>query len=151
MIGPVLGEEWNPDLIGMNCLRVSQSWDVGGPVVFHSEWWLRAHWGRAFDILQVDDNYINGHAFVLLRKRDVKLTDSDLEAIEAGEPREIDALRHNIVQLHTEEELLRRALLEERTLRASAESAYDAERKKRIGSRSQALGSKLTRRISKSQ
>ena len=52
MLGEVLGEDWNPDLIGMNTLRRSQSWDVGGPTIFHSEWWVRAHWGRAFEVFR---------------------------------------------------------------------------------------------------
>ena len=23
----------------------------GGPIVFHSEWWVRERWGRAFDVV----------------------------------------------------------------------------------------------------
>ena len=35
---------------------------------------------------------------------------ADVEAVEPGEPREIEALRHNIEQLHRENERARRAL-----------------------------------------
>ena len=34
-------------------MLVTKTWnplDSGGPFVFHSEWWLREHWGRAFEI-----------------------------------------------------------------------------------------------------
>ena len=106
---PLMNEPWQPDVFGMNCLRKSQSWDLGGPVVFHSEWWLRAHWGRLFDVLRVDDND-QGHGLVLLRKREIKLTRAELEAPEPNEPREFRALRHNIDQLHREEIILRSLL-----------------------------------------
>lgn len=125
MIGPLIEETWDADRIGMNCLRVSQSWDIGGPTVFHSEWWLRAHWGRAFEILQLDDENAGGHGFVLLRKRDVQITGADLTEFEATEQREIAALQHNLEQLHSEERRLRLALDEERTLRQRSETAYN--------------------------
>ena len=125
MIGPLIGEDWDADQIGMNCVRVSQSWDIGGPTVFHSEWWLRAHWGRAFEILQLDDENNEAHGFVLLRKRDVQMTSAGLEAFEESEPREVAALQHNVDQLHTEESRVRQALIEERTLRVGAEAAYN--------------------------
>ena len=110
MIGPLLGEEWNSDRIGMNVLSTYQSWDVGGPTVLHSEWWLRTHWGRAFDVLRLDDEYAGGHGLVLMRKRDVKLTRSELEAIDPRDQREISALRHNIHQLNREARLLNEEL-----------------------------------------
>ena len=39
------------DRIGMNVLHHGRSWDQGGPAVFLSEWWVKEHWGRAFEIL----------------------------------------------------------------------------------------------------
>jgi SAM-dependent methyltransferase len=125
MIGPLVGEEWDADRIGMNCVRVSQSWDIGGPTVFHSEWWLRAHWGRAFDILRLDDDHESSHGFILLRKRDVPVTRAGLIAFEADEPRENAALKYNLEQLHAEEGRLRQSLEEERDLRVRAEAAYN--------------------------
>lgn len=46
-------ETWDEDRVGMNVLRRDQAWDDGGPVVLMSDWWVRAHWGRAFQILKV--------------------------------------------------------------------------------------------------
>ena len=37
----------------MNPLMHGYSWDHGGPIAFNSHWWLRAHWGRAFDIVKL--------------------------------------------------------------------------------------------------
>ena len=32
-------------------LRLDQPYaQTSGPLVLHSPWWLRAHWGRAFDV-----------------------------------------------------------------------------------------------------
>src|SRR3712207_8661275 len=36
--------------IGMTVLGYGHPWEAGGPMVLHSEWWIRAHWGRAFEI-----------------------------------------------------------------------------------------------------
>ena len=88
MIEPLLGEEWDGDRIGMNVLSTYQSWDIGGPTVLHSEWWLRTHWGRAFDVLRLDDEFQGGHGLVLMRKRDVKITRSELEAVDARDQRD---------------------------------------------------------------
>ena len=119
----------------MNSLRHGQSWDVGGPTVFHSEWWVRAHWGRAFEVLKVDDNFSAetvSHGFILLRKREIAISTADLEAIESSDTREITSLKHNIVQLHSEEWHLRRALEkamqdyeQERAARYHVEQALD--------------------------
>jgi hypothetical protein len=48
------GGRWDPDRIGMNVLRAGQDWDGGCPTAFHSDWWVRAHWGRAFEVLAID-------------------------------------------------------------------------------------------------
>jgi SAM-dependent methyltransferase len=106
MSEPIAQESWEEDRIGMNILRTWQPWIHGGPSVQHSEWWLRAHWGRLFDFERVEDTDQPGHGWVLLRKRDVKLTAADLIAAEPNEPREFTALRHNIKQLTRETELL---------------------------------------------
>jgi hypothetical protein len=58
------GEAWDEDRIGMNVLRPDQPWDAGGPVVLMSDWWVRAHWGRAFEILDVAPN-IHGQSWAL--------------------------------------------------------------------------------------
>jgi SAM-dependent methyltransferase len=94
------GEPWEEDRVGMNVLRHNRSWEVGGPMVLMSDWWVRAHWGRAFEILEVAPR-IHNQSWALLRKRDVELTADELEA-PADDPREYVALRHNVRQLQRE-------------------------------------------------
>jgi hypothetical protein len=62
---------------------------------------LREHWGRAFVFVTLDDHggRSGEHGWVALRKRDVELTIAELER-PADDPRETEALRHNIEQLH---------------------------------------------------
>jgi SAM-dependent methyltransferase len=129
ILGPRLSEEWGPvppdervgrgepaaeaDRIGMNVLHYGRSWDQGGPAVFISEWWLREHWGRAFDVLSIrEEGFISGpkwrgQGVALLRKRPVGITVEELERIHPSEPREVEALRHNIRQLHHESQKAR--------------------------------------------
>ena len=94
------GEPWDEDRIGMNVLRHHERWDLGGPMVLMSDWWVREHWGRAFEIVEVEPN-IHNQSWALLRRRDVDLNVADLQR-PGDDPREIAALRHNIVQLQRE-------------------------------------------------
>jgi SAM-dependent methyltransferase len=112
---------WDPDRVGMNVLRLGQDWDGGGPTVFMSDWWLRAHWGRAFEILDIHhDRDPSGaviprtHGYVVVRKRSGIFAPSDLTAPEESEPRETAALLHNIEQLHADDRNLREMLNEAR-------------------------------------
>ena len=93
----ITGEPWDEDLVGMNVLRPDQPWDSGGPMVLMSDWWVNAHWGRAFEVLKVEPN-VHGQTWPLLRKRDVELTVDDL-AVPADDPREYAALRQNVRQV----------------------------------------------------
>ena len=107
----------------MNALRHWASWEAGGPMVLHSTWWLRAHWGRAFEILEIDESPVGvaptnaactwsgftNHRWLAMRKRDVTLTVADLERPEPGEQRELTAARHNVRQLRGELDLERTA------------------------------------------
>ncbi len=116
-------EGWDEDRIGMNALRHWASWEAGGPVVLHSTWWLRAHWGRAFEILDIDESPVGvaptnaactwsgftNHRWLAMRKRDITLTVADLERPEPGEQRELSAARHNLRQLRGELDLERTA------------------------------------------
>jgi SAM-dependent methyltransferase len=109
-------EAWEEDRIGMNALRHWAPWDVGGPMVLHSTWWLRAHWGRAFEILEIDESPVGvapteatlrwsgftNHRWVAMRKRGVSLTPADLEHPEPDEPRELAAALHGVRQLRAE-------------------------------------------------
>ena len=96
----VAGEPWDEDRIGMNVLRHNQPWAAGGPNVLISDWWLRAHWGRAFDIVEIEPR-IHNMSWALLRKRDVELTTEDVERPE-DDPREYRAARHNLRQIRPE-------------------------------------------------
>jgi tRNA (mo5U34)-methyltransferase len=105
-LGPGVAREllplpWDEQRAGMLVIAKGASWDVGGPAVFHSEWWLREHWGRAFDFVTLDDHGGRRweHGWVALRKRDVEPTIADLQR-PADDPRETEALRYNIEQLH---------------------------------------------------
>ena len=100
------GEPWDEDRIGMNVLRHANGWDEGGPMVLMSDWWVQAHWGRAFEIVEVAP-LVHGQSWALLRRRDVALTAADLER-PADDPREHAALRHNLRQVQREIEALRR-------------------------------------------
>jgi SAM-dependent methyltransferase len=101
------GEEWDEDRIGMNVLRHDESWDLGGPMVMMSDWWVDEHWGRAFRILGRE--FSGGQTWAMMERRDVDLTPEGLMS-PGDDPREIAALRHNVTQLQTEIEGLRDAL-----------------------------------------
>lgn len=121
ILGPALAEEWHPaaprrgdddavleDRIGMNVIHFDRGWDLGGPAVFHSAWWIEEHWGRAFEILSLrEDGFIpmgewRGQGVALLRRKQGRPTVEEFERIDPAERREIAALEHNVRQLHRE-------------------------------------------------
>lgn len=103
------------DGLGMAMLRLGQSYaTTSGPLVLHSPWWIRAHWGRAFDIVtlwphgfawprergETEDELearlgqINpGHGVFVGRKRAGDFNREGLERPEAEDPREEVARR----------------------------------------------------------
>jgi SAM-dependent methyltransferase len=101
------GEPWDEDRIGMNVLHHGNAWSEGGPVVLMSDWWVREHWGRAFEFVAVAPE-VHGQTWALLRRRDVARSVEDLER-PSGDPREVAALRHNVRQLQREIDELARA------------------------------------------
>jgi SAM-dependent methyltransferase len=105
----VAHEPWLENRIGMNVLAYGVSWEAGGPMVLHSPWWLREHWGRAFDILELRPTSDWGEGAVAMRKRDVSPTPEDLERIDPHDERELRALRHNLRQVQREGVLVREA------------------------------------------
>ncbi len=77
--------------------------DVARAWVFHSDWWLREYWGRAFEVLEVrrPPRSVDGvpritHSNIVLRKREVELTGEELERISSDEPRELAALQTSL-------------------------------------------------------
>jgi SAM-dependent methyltransferase len=97
-------EPWDEDRVGMNVLRRDQGWQHGGPMVLMSDWWVQAHWGRAFEIVRISPQ-VHGQTWALLKKRDVGLSIGDLEE-PADDPREVLALRHNVRQVERDREAM---------------------------------------------
>jgi SAM-dependent methyltransferase len=96
------GEPWDEGRVGMNVLRHNHPASDGAPLTLISDWWLREHWGRAFEVVRIEPN-IHNQSWVLLRKRDVELTVDELER-PGDDPREYVALRHNLQQAQREVE-----------------------------------------------
>ena len=95
------------DRIGMNVIHHwERDWESGGPTVLHSDWWLRAHWGRAFEVATIDHDPPHGpvsrHRWGLFRRRAVEVSAAELERLDPDEPRELVALRHNLLQAQRE-------------------------------------------------
>jgi len=114
---------WDEDRTGMCVIRAGAPWSIGGPAVFHSEWWLRAHWGRGFELDALDPGAEPWtHGWVVLRKISPAVDPGDLERV-SDDPREVPALQHNLALAHAEDRRLR-----PRYLRLTARTARDAGR-----------------------
>jgi SAM-dependent methyltransferase len=119
MIQRTIGEPWDESRIGFNALMHGNPWIKGGPTTFISPWWIRARWGRAFDVIELRpytaldaEGKPDGHGLALLRKRPGMVSIEDINRLEPDEPREIEALRHNVKQLTAETTTLR-AIIQE--------------------------------------
>jgi SAM-dependent methyltransferase len=108
------GREWDPERIGIISAQPGADWEVGGPNVFHSEWWLREHWGRAFEIVEIrpffDPESARGHGFISMRRGEHSVTAEELAAVDPGDPREIASLELNVELLCEEGAILRSRL-----------------------------------------
>jgi hypothetical protein len=108
------GEPWDPDRVGMAVFGRALPWEAGGPRVFLSEWWLRARWGRAFEIERLETREFGGgtgpsgpgtgfdQGFVLLRKRPGVVAPEDLRRPEPDEPREATAALAEVERIRRE-------------------------------------------------
>jgi len=92
-----LARPWDERSIGMFVTNFGMAQDQVGPCVYHSEWWVRAHWGRCFDILHFQPwgfaeqpGTKDGQGYALMRRRDVHV---DAAALEAPGPSAEDELR----------------------------------------------------------
>ena len=94
------GEPWDEDRVGMNVLRHNHPAADGAPLTMISDWWLREHWGRAFEVVTIEPN-VHNQSWALLRKLDVQPTLEQLER-PGEDPREYQALRHNLRQTQRE-------------------------------------------------
>jgi SAM-dependent methyltransferase len=103
MLEALTGEKWDEDQIGMNPLMHGYPWDLGGPIAINSPWWIRLHWGRAFEIAallpRVGDDGSPSHGIVLARKKPAQVTVEEMKALDLDEPRELKALEHHVDQL----------------------------------------------------
>jgi SAM-dependent methyltransferase len=96
------GVPWDEDRTGLIVERYGDDFETGwGPAVYVSEWWLREHWGRAFEIVRFEpagfahpDNRSGGQAWVVARKPaaepGARLTAEQLRAASEDE-RELEA------------------------------------------------------------
>lgn len=134
-------EPWDPDRIGMNVLGYGRPWPAGGPMVLHSEWWIRAHWGRAFEITGFREGGIVGQDAIVMRRPDAPPpTRSELTEPEPAEPRELRAALHSIEQLHREHAELNAA-------HDRYASAYHAEARRVAELQGRSLRRRLARRL----
>jgi hypothetical protein len=92
--------EWVEDETGMLVTGLGRTWDEGGPNVFHSEWWLREHWSRGFEILELRTRDmwkgVHGHGWIALRRQEGELTPDDLERFDPSDDREARAMARNL-------------------------------------------------------
>jgi hypothetical protein len=104
------GRGWDDSRIGMTVLSALDG--PGGREVFHSEWWLRTHWGRAFEIVSIKEGERGREA--VLTKSHADLSASDLERPDPGDRRELEAAQANAVFLGNQVDRVRRQLEEQR-------------------------------------
>jgi SAM-dependent methyltransferase len=95
------------DDVGMLVLKYGNPWTYGGPTVLHSPWWVREHWGRAFDIARLDPAALQGvktgHDLALLQKPDTGSPSVEaLEAVDVTDPRELIGFRTALEQTKLE-------------------------------------------------
>jgi SAM-dependent methyltransferase len=127
----VTGEPWDEDRHGRTILRHTAPWDEGGPAALISDWWMREHWGRAFEIVEIK-RQVHNMDWPLLRKREVELTVEELDR-PSEDPREVAAMTTNVRLLVKETMLLEeahRAELEE--LEARVRGEYEGSRSWRL-------------------
>jgi SAM-dependent methyltransferase len=105
-----VGETYCEEEVGMVVFR---HWEGPSASVFHSEWWLREHWGRAFDVLELrqpprsaDGSPEIGHSYVVLRRPDRSVTRAELDRVSPGDQREIAGLQTALRLARAEQMLL---------------------------------------------
>ncbi|MDX6671759.1 MAG: hypothetical protein QOI91_2122 [Solirubrobacteraceae bacterium] len=129
--------DWDPEILGMTVLH---DVDVGEalPDVLHSEWWLREHWGRAFEVVDLrargfgfgedPGEDAGGHGWVLLRRAGEAPSAEELAAPNPVDPRELPAALHaRDVAWGEAERLLARLQSAEAVRRRASELEHDRE------------------------
>ena len=107
-----VGEPFREDEVGMTVLHHTLDGGAGSQV-FHSEWWLRAHWGRAFEVLGVKRPPGSPagtpkitHSYITLRRRPGEFSAAELRRCDPSEQRELLGLQTNVRLLRKEIESL---------------------------------------------
>jgi SAM-dependent methyltransferase len=106
----LVGEPYCEDRIGMVVFR---HWEGPTAWAFHSEWWLREHWGRAFEVLRLvrpprsaDGAPEMTQSHIVLRRRDRTVTREELDRISPEDPREVAGLQTALRLARAEQMLL---------------------------------------------
>ena len=110
----IAGEPWAEAEVGMRVYEAGQSWQLGGPMILHSPWWVQEHWGRLFEIeelcsrgFQAVEAGEDDHGVVLRRRREEAVSVEELERVDPNDPREARALQRDVLHLRAEVEALR--------------------------------------------
>ncbi|MFN8141562.1 MAG: class I SAM-dependent methyltransferase [Solirubrobacterales bacterium] len=78
---PLTGEPWDERGTGMKAIGLDNPWEKGGPSVFMSDWWVREHWGRAFEVEIIDAGVETlNQSWAVMKKKPVELTPAELLA-----------------------------------------------------------------------
>ena len=114
-----IGLPWDEERGGMGAFGFADP-ETSLPNVFHSHWWLREHWGRAFEVVELRPGALS-QGWAVLRAREVELTPEQLEREDPDDRRYYEARRYQFELLRAEgEELRRRARRRDEELVQSA-------------------------------
>ena len=101
---------WDEERVGMSAFGFANL-ETSLPNVLHSRWWLREHWGRAFEIVELrPGDETQSHGWAVLRAREVELTPEQVEREDPDDRRYHEARRYQFELLRAEGEELRRRL-----------------------------------------
>lgn len=143
-------EPWLDDETGMLVTGLGNPWDRGGPNVFHSEWWLREHWGRGFEFLELRSrdtwNGVEGHGWLVMRREEGDVTPEQLARLDPAETREAPALARNLALLMPEVRLQAETQAAEIARLERATRTYAAGIERLGGQSAKALGKRYARR-----
>jgi SAM-dependent methyltransferase len=92
------GETWDESRIGMTIL--SRMNGTRASAVFHSDWWLRAHWSRAFELVEISQR--DGRRLALLGKPAGRISAEELQRPAEGDDRELVAALANGAYLRSQ-------------------------------------------------
>jgi SAM-dependent methyltransferase len=98
---------WDEERVGMSACGFTDPETL--PNVLHSQWWLREHWGRAFEIIELrPGEEFPTHAWALLRACDGELKPEQLEREDPDDRRYHAARRYQLELFRAEGEEIKR-------------------------------------------